>query len=122
VVLPVVTSYDPDSPTMEHRRYEGRSALTPNRWGILEPAATERVPPDALDVVIVPGLGADHSGNRIGQGSGYYDAFLRSVDAQRVLVTYDECFVPSLPTEAHDVPVTTVVTERGTTSISSSYS
>ena len=58
VVLPVVTSYDPAAPEMEHRRYAGPSAMTTNRWGIREPVGTERVSPSALDAVVVPALGA----------------------------------------------------------------
>lgn len=112
IVLPVITSYEPESPTMEHRRYEGPSSLTTNRWGIREPTDTERVPPDALDAVVPPALGVDRDGNRIGQGSGYYDAFLHSVDAPRILPMYSACVVPSVPTDDHDVPVTMVVTER----------
>lgn len=112
VVLPVVTSYDPAAPTMEHRRYEGPDALSRNRWGIGEPTGTARVAPDALDTVVVPALGADRRGTRLGYGSGYYDAFLSAVDVPRILPTYTECLVATLPAEAHDVPVTTVVTER----------
>lgn len=112
VVLPVVTSYDPAAPTMEHRRYEGPDALSPNRWGVGEPTGTARVAPDALDVVIVPALGADRTGTRLGYGAGYYDTFLRDTDVPRILLTYTECLVPTLPAEAHDVPVTRVVTER----------
>jgi len=112
VVLPVVTGYDPAAPTMEHRRYEGPDALSRNRWGIGEPTGTARVAPDALDVVIVPALGADRSGTRLGYGAGYYDAFLRGLDVPRILLTYTGCLIPSLPAEAHDVPVTAVVTER----------
>jgi 5-formyltetrahydrofolate cyclo-ligase len=103
---------------MEHRRYEGPSSTTKNRWGIREPENTERVSVDALDVVLVPALGVDRQGNRIGQGSGYYDAFLSQVDVPRVALVYDDCFVSQLPSDPHDVPVTTVVTERGITSIS----
>jgi 5-formyltetrahydrofolate cyclo-ligase len=113
VVLPVVTSYDPAAPEMEHRRYTGPHALTPNRWGIPEPTDAERVPPDALDAVIVPALGAGRNGHRIGHGSGYYDAFLSDVDVPRVIVVYEHCFVPSVPADPHDVPGTHVVTERG---------
>lgn len=112
VVLPVVTSYDPESPTMEHRRYEGPSSLTTNRWGIREPTQTERVPPSALDAVVVPALGADQNGNRIGHGSGYYDAFLETVTAPRILPIYSACVVSSVPTDDHDVPMTALVTER----------
>jgi 5-formyltetrahydrofolate cyclo-ligase len=113
VVLPVVTSYDPVSPTMEHRRYEGPSATTNNRWGIREPSGTDRVPIDDLDVVLVPALGVDRQGNRIGQGAGYYDAFLKQVDVPRIALVYDDCYVRQLPSDPHDVPVTAVVTERG---------
>mgnify|MGYP006420608635 CR=1 FL=1 len=113
VVLPVVTSFPPNAPTMEHRRYEGPEALTPNRWGIQEPTNTPRVPPDALDVVLLPALGMDPTGTRIGQGAGYYDTFLPAVDAPRVALVYDACVVASLPADPHDVPATALVTERG---------
>lgn len=112
VILPVVTSYDPAAPEMEHRRYTGRDALTPNRWGIPEPTDAEIVPTDALDAVIVPALGAARNGHRIGHGSGYYDAFLNGVDVPRIILVYDHCLVPAVPADSHDVPGTQVVTER----------
>lgn len=115
VVLPVVTSYDPALPSMEHRRYTGPSEMTTNRWGIREPVDTQRVAPDRFDVVIIPALGADRRGHRIGYGSGYYDAFLQEIDVPRVVLTYDACLVPAIPAEPHDVPGTVVVTENGVT-------
>jgi 5-formyltetrahydrofolate cyclo-ligase len=117
VVLPVVTSYDPATPTMEHRRYEGPSSLTPNRWGIPEPTESPRISPDALDIVLLPALGVDRRGNRIGQGAGYYDTFLDTVDVPRIALIYESCFVERLPTDPHDIPVTAVVTERGYTTV-----
>jgi len=112
VVLPVVQSFDPDTPTLEHRRYQGPSSLETNRWGIPEPTNTERVAPETLDVVLVPALGVDRSGQRLGHGSGYYDAFLASVPCPRIALVYEDCLVPSLPTAPHDVPMTTLVTEQ----------
>lgn len=120
IVLPVVTSYDPADPAMEHRRYTGPSNMKPNRWGIQEPVGTDRIPPEALDAVIVPALGADHNGHRLGYGTGYYDAFLQAIEVPRIILVYEECFVPRLPSEPHDVPSTAVVTERKWTPISNS--
>jgi len=112
VVLPVVTSYDPAAPEMEHRRYAGPSAMTTNRWGIREPVGTERVSPSALDAVVVPALGAGRNGHRIGHGSGYYDAFLSTIDTPRVVVVYERCLVPTVPANPHDIPGTQIVTEH----------
>lgn len=113
IVLPVITSFDPDSPTLEHRRYTGPQTLTRNRWGIFEPQGTENVPPECLDLVIVPALGADRQGTRMGQGAGYYDAFLASVDCPRIALVYDACVVRTLPSASHDVPMTALVSESG---------
>ena len=112
VVLPRVTSYDPETPTLEHRLYEGPESLQKNRWGIGEPVGTKRVSPDALDLVLVPALGADRRGHRLGYGSGYYDAFLESVTCPRIALVYDACVVSRLPSAPHDVPMTTLVTEH----------
>lgn len=112
VILPVVTSFDPDCPTLKHCRYEGPEALETNQWGICEPANNDTVDPKTLDVVIVPALGAGRNGHRLGHGTGYYDAFLQSVDCPRVALVYEACLLPAVPSAPHDVPMTTIVTER----------
>lgn len=111
IALPVVTSYPPNAPEMAHRRYTGMDSLVNNRWGIPEPKGTPLVFPPDLDAVIVPALGADHAGHRLGQGAGYYDAFLSGVSAPRIVLTYADTLVHTLPAEPHDVPATIVVTE-----------
>lgn len=114
VVLPVVTSFERGAPAMEHRRYEGRDALTVNRWGLSEPSGTEHVDPDALDVVVVPAFAAGRNGHRVGHGFGYYDAFLAGLNVPTVGLVYDACLVPRVPADAHDVALSTIVTETET--------
>mgnify|MGYP006273496021 CR=1 FL=1 len=113
LVLPVVTAFPPDPPAMEHRRYITSDALRPNRWGIPEPVDAPSVSPHDLDAVIVPALGAGRDGHRIGHGTGYYDAFLASLSAPRIVLTYDATVVDAIPADAHDVPATAIVTETG---------
>lgn len=114
VVLPVVTSFRHNGtpPTMEHRVFTGEAHLTTNRWGLLEPAGSPRVSPQALDLVLAPALGAGRNGHRIGHGRGYYDAFLAAVNAPVAVLVYDACLVERVPTEPHDVPASIIVTEQ----------
>jgi 5-formyltetrahydrofolate cyclo-ligase len=52
--------------------------LESNRYGIPEPVCSEAelLAPQALDVVLLPMLGFDRRGHRLGYGGGYYDASL----------------------------------------------
>ncbi len=112
VVLPAVETFAPeDTPRMTHRRYAGREALRRGRWGLAEPAGGETVPPEALELVVVPAFGAGRNGHRIGHGRGYYDAFLKPLGVPTVCLVYDACLVERVPPEAHDVPVSILVTE-----------
>ena len=88
--------------------------LTAGRFGILEPK-TEAVRPvacDGIDVALVPGLAFDETGNRLGHGKGYFDRLLREVRGAKIALAYDFQLLNEVPTEAHDVPVDFIVTEK----------
>jgi 5-formyltetrahydrofolate cyclo-ligase len=110
VVLPVVETWTGE-PRLRHVLFEEEHTLRRNHWGILEPVETDPVEPESLDLVVVPALGAGRNFHRIGHGRGYYDVFLRQIDAPTVCVVYDACLVDAIPAEPHDVPVRVIVTE-----------
>lgn len=82
-----------------------------NDFGIYEPAtAPIDVDPAAY---IVPALAIDACGMRLGQGSGYYDRALETVDGPAVIaLVFEDEVVDALPAEPHDRGVDIVVTDR----------
>ncbi|NBC18996.1 MAG: 5-formyltetrahydrofolate cyclo-ligase [Bacteroidetes bacterium] len=117
IVLPVVlrfTREPTDAPRLEHRALTDPSVLQVNRWGLHEPVAGPCVPPEALDIVLVPMLGGDRRGYRLGHGFGYYDEFLHGLTVPTVGLVYEACLVEALPVAPHDVPLRVLVTERRT--------
>jgi 5-formyltetrahydrofolate cyclo-ligase len=94
--------------------------VQPNRYGIPEPATDQGLlEPDALDLVLVPLLAFDRSGNRIGYGGGFYDAsfaFLREAarPAKPLLVgigyAFQEC--EAIEPAGWDIPLDYVATDR----------
>ncbi len=85
--------------------------LHPGRFGIREPsAACPVVPLNRLDLVMVPGVGFDLSGHRLGRGKGFYDRLLVQVSGCKCGVAFDEQVVAVLPVEPHDVVLDCIVT------------
>ncbi len=91
-----------------------------NRYGIPEPVApAEWLEPFQLDLVLVPLLGFDRRGNRLGYGGGYYDrsfAFLneqvRPTEPLLVGIAYAFQELPEVDEQDWDVPLDFVATER----------
>jgi 5-formyltetrahydrofolate cyclo-ligase len=81
--------------------------------GIREPVGP-RIGPEAVEVVVAPGLAFDPHGGRIGQGGGHYDRLLATLPETtlRIGVCFACQVVPQVPRAAHDQPVDLVVTER----------
>ncbi len=66
-----------------------------------------------LDVIVVPAIALDPTGQRIGYGGGYYDRALAAHrGATTIGVAYDFQLVPEVSATSGDVPVEWVVTDR----------
>jgi 5-formyltetrahydrofolate cyclo-ligase len=87
--------------------------LAPGPCGVLQPRPSSRrpVPLRDVDLALVPGLGFDRRGHRLGHGQGYFDRFLarlpRSVPTVGLAFRFQ--LLDRLPTAAHDQAVTTVL-------------
>ncbi len=79
---------------------------------IPEPESARVLIPDLL---LIPCVGFDDDGYRLGYGGGYYDRTLAAwPGASRPItvgVAYEACRTRALPREAHDVPLDVIVTD-----------
>ncbi|QNN22561.1 5-formyltetrahydrofolate cyclo-ligase [Planctomycetales bacterium ZRK34] len=82
--------------------------------GVRSPRTGEPMPISMIDLVLVPGLGFDRNGRRLGRGAGFFDRFLARPDFGGVVcgVAFDEQVVDELPTDVHDVSMQMIVTDR----------
>lgn len=88
--------------------------MTNSPLGIREPADGVPIPVADIDLVIVPGLGFDPLGNRLGRGRGFFDRFLAHKDFRGVAcaLAFEEQFVDRIPAGPHDIPVDMLVTDK----------
>ena len=101
-------------------RYRQNSRLIANRFGILEPSlrTTKMVPPWSLDLILMPLVGFDRRGNRLGMGGGFYDRTLaftaRSQHPAPRLVGLAYSFqeLESISPQRWDIPVDHIITEQ----------
>ena len=77
---------------------------------IPEPIEDGPIADDPTALVLMPGLAFDPQGHRMGYGGGFYDKFLAAEPGHPTLaLCYDFQMLEHLETEAHDIPVDTVL-------------
>ena len=116
--LPAITDYR--RRRMEFRRYASDAQLRPNRYGIAEPERTApRIAVRHLDAILLPLVGVDPHGARLGSGAGFYDRSLHHLRAGRrwrrpklIGLGYEFQRVGRLSTGAWDVPLDALITEK----------
>jgi 5-formyltetrahydrofolate cyclo-ligase len=110
VCLPVVLG---DEQPLELRLWEEGAPLYPSGFGTLAPA--ESAPKVEPDYVLMPLLGFDKLGTRLGYGGGYYDRTLAEfLDMPQLIgFAYSGQELDFVPREPHDMPLDAVVTEIG---------
>ncbi|MDC0485262.1 5-formyltetrahydrofolate cyclo-ligase [Gammaproteobacteria bacterium] len=96
---------------------ENLKKLSKNKFNILEPVSGNEVLPMEHDMIIVPTVGVDKNGFRVGYGGGYYDRLLKPIldKKNRPLIiglVYDFQLIDDLINEEHDIKLDVVVTEK----------
>src|SRR4051812_2511278 len=110
VCLPVVLGEDQP---LEIRLWEQGAALYEAGFGTLAPS--ELSPQVEPDVIVMPLLGFDKRGTRLGYGGGYYDRTLERLSKRPRLVgiAFAAQEIDLIPHEPHDIPLDMIVTEQG---------
>ena len=81
---------------------------------IEEPDGDDTADVAEMDLIIVPAVAYDRSGNRVGRGKGFYDRLLSRAKALTVGVCYDFQLLDEdeIETESQDVPVNFIIADR----------
>jgi 5-formyltetrahydrofolate cyclo-ligase len=96
------------------RKFAFGDALASGQWGIREPTAdAAEVAPDVL---LVPLLAFDRTGNRMGYGAGYYDMTITKFRAMKSIVAIGIAYaaqeILAVPVTERDARLDLVLTER----------
>ncbi len=114
--LPVLSSHEEGY--LHFVPYQANDQLQLNKYRILEPQNKTTYPTERLDLVIMPLVGFDIEGHRLGAGGGYYDktfAFAKNAAQKKPILmglAYEFQCLHALPRDEWDVPMDAVVTER----------
>lgn len=106
--LPVIINNDQPLEFWEWNPQQRLSNRGP--WGI--PAPVERKPVHPT-ILLIPLLGFDLNGHRLGHGGGYYDRTLATIDPMPLTIGigYEFSCLETIYPQPHDVPLDTIITE-----------
>ncbi|MCD7710627.1 MAG: 5-formyltetrahydrofolate cyclo-ligase [Porphyromonadaceae bacterium] len=107
VLLPAVSGE-----VLTVRPYDAQRPLQKGRFGIAEPTGEEITDLSVIDLAIIPGVGFDSHGNRLGRGKGFYDKLLVKISAPLIGVAYDCQIVDDIPTLPHDIPMSLIISKN----------
>lgn len=111
----VVPKCDSLSRAMTFREIKDFSQLETVYMKLLEPIieVTEKVDPEQIDLLLVPGVVFSQDGYRVGFGGGYYDRYLTRFKGPTISIAFANQLVESVSVETHDLPVQRICTENG---------
>ncbi len=109
LAIPEVTKKDAP---LSFRKWWGEAPMKKGAYGIPVPDNTEQV---NIDAALIPMVGFDQQGYRLGYGSGYYDRTLASSNPCPLVIgiAFEMFRLDSVHPQAHDIPMDFIITEAG---------
>jgi 5-formyltetrahydrofolate cyclo-ligase len=97
---------------LRYRRWTSETAMEAGWWDILHPAEGDEVAPDVL---LVPLVGFDGAGHRLGYGGGFFDRTLaaRTPRPLALGLGFELGRLATIEPRGHDQPMDVIVTEAG---------
>jgi 5-formyltetrahydrofolate cyclo-ligase len=112
VIVPIIVK---DDISLRLSYLRDFSVLVPSTFGVPEPIGNEILATGKnVDTIILPMLGFDRTGGRIGYGAGYYDRFLaKNQNVRKIGIAFACQEYDNLPADENDIPMDSVITEEG---------
>lgn len=115
IYLPVLHPFSAHHLLFLH--YHPDSQLVKNRFNIAEPPLDVRdvLPPEQLDVMLIPLVAFDSQGQRLGMGGGFYDRTLANWQKSGfypIGLAHDCQHVEQLPVAHWDIPLPEIITPK----------
>ncbi|MCY7470364.1 5-formyltetrahydrofolate cyclo-ligase [Bacillus safensis] len=106
----------PETKEMTFYEYTPETKMISRYFGLLEPdpLTSAAASKESIDLIIVPGVCFDRKGYRIGYGGGYYDRYLADYHGETLALCLTVQQTEHIPAETHDIPVSIMVSEKGT--------
>jgi 5-formyltetrahydrofolate cyclo-ligase len=107
LALPVVVE---KATPLEFREWRPGIRMVPGIWQIPVPADSPVLTPDLL---LVPLVGFDPAGYRLGYGGGYYDRTLAAIQPRPLAIGigFEQQALATIHPQPHDIPMDYIVTE-----------
>jgi 5-formyltetrahydrofolate cyclo-ligase len=116
LALPVIHDA-PGKAVITFRHWSLAGKMQQNRYGIAEPVGTKDISVTDIDLVLLPLVGWDKAGGRLGMGASFYDRLFKPFQELgrpvRVGIGYELQYVESIPTDRWDIRLHGVLTENG---------
>ncbi|MGJ4747562.1 5-formyltetrahydrofolate cyclo-ligase [Leptospira sp. SA-E8] len=89
------------------------SGFSKGAFGILEPTGEGKLDPEDADWILVPALGWNGEGARLGRGKGFYDRSLKDIVSEKMIgLSFEDLYPCDFSEEPHDLKAGTVITEK----------
>lgn len=120
IIVPYCTEDENGENKLGLWHMESLEEMVVGKWNILEPPKElwgnpeKEVTPEELDMIMVPGVGFDRDGGRMGNGQGYYDRTMEKVrpDCFLIALCYESQLFDNILVAPHDVYMDKVITEK----------
>ncbi|HHW67193.1 MAG: 5-formyltetrahydrofolate cyclo-ligase [Epulopiscium sp.] len=112
-----VPKVNPKKKEMIFSKIKSLDELEAGHFNVLEPRedCIQPIESNQETLILVPGAVFGRDKNRIGYGGGYYDRYLSSVKGALKIIGlgYDFQLIDKIPSDPYDVPLDTIVTDKG---------